>query len=706
MILHTKVSSARRALVGVVVAALFLACISLQTHIFWSAEEVGAKESWISATHPSKFSFVIKLLTYDRLHSLVRCLDSLTAADYGTQVVKLHLYIDHFPYSDISLSSPSSKSSLPSEAAVEKSLKESHALLDYVDRFTWIHGPKEIHYRIQNAGLQGQWLEAWWPTSDNEFAFVVEDDMYLSPLYFKYLTQVIETYYYNPSNYDPTVYGISLQRPRFVPVACLSHKKRASLCCCIFILLVYYGSSHFMLSRGKGFINSSCTCHKNGSITLLVCLGLLIEPTVIAIINFFYFVSIAGKHGNQLRVDNATHLFLYQLVGTWGQLLFAKPWKGFRLWYDVHKSKNLKPLLEGMVTTGWYHRSGERIWTPWFIKFAYCKGYFNLYTHFSNEQALSISYRDKGVNTKKEAGPDSALIRNETVSGLNLWEMKPLNQLKRYDYCFHEVKQGRVIENAHDVKTIIPSVQKNGTIILVNALGFREDIIRNWLCQFSKLSIRNFVILIKDHGIEKDLLLRGHAVMHFDSGLLKKENRQSPDSILYIERALTVIQAVTMILHAGYNIWLTDVSTLWLSNPFPLVHIGYADMLGFAVETRVSSEFLYIKGSKRTMSFWGNLHRHVLHQADSSATLTSSIYKQEYLGALIGMSKGVLNFKLLPSTLKVDLSVAYKNQSDGSWKLAAALLMGIPSNDSYTSTLKLSGLWQLDEELSCTGVYC
>ncbi|MCO5577767.1 hypothetical protein L7F22_031599 [Adiantum nelumboides] len=222
MVLHTKVSSARRALVGVVVAALFLACISLQTHIFWSAEEVGAKEqkqSWISATHPSKFSFVIKLLTYDRLHSLARCLDSLTAADYGTQVVKLHLYIDHFPYSDISLSSPSSKSSLPSEAAIEKSLKESHALLDYVDRFTWIHGPKEIQYRIQNAGLQGQWLEAWWPTSDNEFAFVVEDDMYLSPLYFKYLTRVIETYYYNPSNYDPTVYGISLQRPRFVPDA-------------------------------------------------------------------------------------------------------------------------------------------------------------------------------------------------------------------------------------------------------------------------------------------------------------------------------------------------------------------------------------------------------------------------------------------------------------------------------------------------------
>ncbi|KAI5063958.1 hypothetical protein GOP47_0020628 [Adiantum capillus-veneris] len=467
---------------------------------------------------------------------------------------------------------------------------------------------------------------------------MVEDDMFVSPLYFKYLRRVIETYYYNPSNYDPTVYGISLQRPRFVP----------------------------------------------------------------------------GKHGSQLRVDDATHLFLYQLVGTWGQLLFPKPWKEFRLWYDVLKSKNIKPVLEGMVTTGWYHRSKERIWTPWFIKFAYSKGYFNLYTHFSNEQALSVSYRDKGVNTKKEAGPDSTLIGNENVSGLNSWEMKPLDQLKRYDFCFHEVKQGRLIENAQGVKTIVPSFEENGTVILVDAVGFREEVIRNWLCQFSKLSIRNFVILIQDRELEKSLLRQGHAVMHLAPELLEKEIHRTlkhptlKDKIVYIERALTVIQAVTMITHSGYNIWLTDVGTLWLANPFPLVHIDNADILGFTWGTGVSSELLYIKGSKRMMSFWGNLYRNVLHQADFVANSISSNYKQNYLGVMIGnnMSKGTLSFKPLSTTLKVDLSVAYSNESDGPPKLAAALLVGIPSNDSYASALKSFGLWKLDEELVCTGVYC
>ena len=56
-----------------------------------------------------------------------------------------------------------------------------------------------------------------------------------------------------------------------------------------------------------------------------------------------------GKHGNKIKLDSNARLFLYQLVGTWGQLLFPKPWKEFRLWYDIHKAKGIKPFLEGMV---------------------------------------------------------------------------------------------------------------------------------------------------------------------------------------------------------------------------------------------------------------------------------------------------------------------------------------------------------------------
>lgn len=79
-----------------------------------------------------------------------------------------------------------------------------------------------MHYRTGNAGLQAQWLEAWWPSSDDEFAFVVEDDLEVSPLYYRFLKGLILKYYYEPENYSPDVYGASLQRPRFVAGMCFA----------------------------------------------------------------------------------------------------------------------------------------------------------------------------------------------------------------------------------------------------------------------------------------------------------------------------------------------------------------------------------------------------------------------------------------------------------------------------------------------------
>ncbi|KAL6277130.1 hypothetical protein ACE6H2_020731 [Prunus campanulata] len=151
------------------------------------------------------FTLIVKVLTFNRLESVARCLRSLAAADYLTDnKVQLHVYIDHFALGDAS-------------SNVGQKLKESHRILEFLDGFEWKYGDKLIHYRTANAGLRAQWLEAWWPSSDNEFAFVVEDDLEVSPLYYKFLRSLIVNYYYNASNYRPYIYGASLQRPRFVP---------------------------------------------------------------------------------------------------------------------------------------------------------------------------------------------------------------------------------------------------------------------------------------------------------------------------------------------------------------------------------------------------------------------------------------------------------------------------------------------------------
>ncbi|XP_048447882.1 uncharacterized protein LOC108867343 [Pyrus x bretschneideri] len=312
------------------------------------------------------FTFIIKVLTFNRLDSVARCLRSLAAANHLTDEVHLHVYVDHFAPGDA-----------PSSSNIDQKLQESHRILEFVDEFEWKFGSKLVHYRTANVGLQAQWLEAWWPNSDNEFTFVVEDDLEVSPLYYKFLRSLIVNYYYNASNYRPYIYGASLQRPRFVP----------------------------------------------------------------------------GKHGNKLQMNDTTRLFLYQLVGTWGQLLFPKPWKEFRVWYDNHKAKGIKPFLDGMVTTGWYKKMGEKIWTPWFIKFIHTRGYFNIYTNFLQERALSVSHRDAGVNYGKTAGPDSHIL-NESSLDSDFWDVQPLSDLKWYDFCFREIFPDTVVGSFDELGSV------------------------------------------------------------------------------------------------------------------------------------------------------------------------------------------------------------------------------------------------------------
>lgn len=154
-----------------------------------------------------RFSFIVKVLAYDRLDSLARCLRSLAAADYLSDRVSLHVFLDHFPALSVNASS----------AEADRKLAESRRIVDFADTFQWRFGEKIVHFRTLNAGLQSQWLEAWWPSSDDEFAFVVEDDLEVSPLYYKFLRSLILNYYYNETNFRPYIYGASLQRPRFVP---------------------------------------------------------------------------------------------------------------------------------------------------------------------------------------------------------------------------------------------------------------------------------------------------------------------------------------------------------------------------------------------------------------------------------------------------------------------------------------------------------
>ncbi|KAK4441403.1 hypothetical protein Salat_0475200 [Sesamum alatum] len=567
------------------------------------------------------FTFIIKVLTFNRLSSLSRCLNSLSRAHYDVNdKVHLHVFIDHFL-----------QDSQNDSADLDHKLNVSKQILDFVDGFDWKFGEKLVHYRTSNAGLQAQWLEAWWPTSDHEFAFVVEDDLEVSPLYYRFLKAVIFNYYYNASNFSPSIYGASLQRPRFVP----------------------------------------------------------------------------GKHGNKMQLDGGPRIFLYQLVGTWGQLLFPRPWKEFRLWYDEHKVKGMKPFLDGMVTNGWYKKMGEKIWTPWFIKFIQSHGYFNIYTNFLHERALSISHRDAGVNYGKTAGPDSYLLDENSIDS-NFLELYPLSSLKWYDFCFREVLANKIVRSSNDLGSVLQSVQQNNTVVLVSLYRVSETIVRNMLCQFERLNIRNYILVGPTSHFLLDLARRGHPVIDAsqfsDFSQLAKSINVQDSTVELIKEILVKVYATRKSLELGYSTWLLE------GNMLPVSRDSCFDSFGQSNDFYIgkTTGLFFVRSSSSTLKIWAD---HFLYDV---ASLVDTLRKQS--GSNDGMiisavekllEKQKVAFKNIDDMqLGLDVSTIRANLTSSQMKNKFIFWSSGTELDIIQRQLVLLDFWVVDSDSSCTAVVC
>ncbi|XP_022897984.1 uncharacterized protein LOC111411663 isoform X3 [Olea europaea var. sylvestris] len=148
-----------------------------------------------------------------------------------------------------------------------------------------------------------------------------------------------------------------------------------------------------------------------------------------------------------------------------------------------------------MVTNGWYKKMGERIWTPWFIKFIHSHG--------------------------KTAGPDSYLL-DANSNDSNSLELHPLSDLK----CLYRVS---------------------------------ETIVRNFLCHIERLNIRNYIFIVPTSLFLLDLARRGHPVIDkdqfYDPALAKSFKFQN--TMEELTKEILVEAFVTKrCLELGYSTWL------------------------------------------------------------------------------------------------------------------------------------------------------
>ncbi len=143
----------------------------------------------ISTNPSSKVDFTIVVLTKSRYDCLSRLLDSIQKTDYQGDAVLLQIKVDM------------------SEA------QDQRDVIKLAKSFKFKHGSTEYTISETPLGLAKSWFRAWKPYSDDDNAIILEDDIVLSPEWYRWLKGAWSKY-----SGREDLAGISLQRQTLVPL--------------------------------------------------------------------------------------------------------------------------------------------------------------------------------------------------------------------------------------------------------------------------------------------------------------------------------------------------------------------------------------------------------------------------------------------------------------------------------------------------------
>lgn len=140
-----------------------------------------------------EISLRIIVLTYDRPGSLKTCLNHIARMETEGDKIVVDIYIDKHK-NKVPRKGFSSKGHHIRTVKVAKSFRFDNSLAT-------------VHLQQQHVGVYGQWIDSWKPPSGTkEVALFVEDDLDVSPYFWKWLKAAYLRY-----RHEPDVMGISLR---------------------------------------------------------------------------------------------------------------------------------------------------------------------------------------------------------------------------------------------------------------------------------------------------------------------------------------------------------------------------------------------------------------------------------------------------------------------------------------------------------------
>lgn len=345
---------------------------------------------------------------------------------------------------------------------------------------------------------------------------------------------------------------------------------------------------------------------------------------------------------------------------------------------------------------------GERIWTPWFIKFIHSNGYYNMYTNFLNERALAISHRDAGVNYGKTAGPDSNLLYEQPLD-FNIWAMEPLKKLKWYDFCFREVQPWRFVRSYDELGSVLGSMQKQKPVVIVSFFRISNKMAKNLLCHIEKINTRNVIFIGGTPELTRDLAQRGYPVIDSE----KLINSYGSYKWVRADRSRTDIMkdilatsiTVKKSLELGHETWVIEGNIIPLSDffselPDPSCRFFFAKNL----------EMVFVRNSQLSLKIWTDDLISKLVK-DSSLVFVNHKHFAYFTRKALEESgvSDVCSFDESKIGIEVGTDTSNRSSLNDSKMAFWSRNLDLNSTQRWLSYMEL---WLIDEDLSCVSVMC
>jgi len=420
-----------------------------------------------SSTSSAYFYLRIRVLTFNRAASLRRLLNSLGSADFLNDSGKIHLEIsvDRVKREETDLKQ---QDELDAAADVrfdddiedETPRTDSHRrqqVLSMLRNFQWSHGPLTLTLHRRHLGLVGQWLSGGTlPTSMRDLTLVLEDDLELSPHFYVWLKGAICKYYIDAdnkadgqadeaTNFDPNLYGISLQNQQHVlGTSAKNHKLK----------LVRFREEKSKRQQQQHEPSSDADPSTSSNRY-----AARIDPSTL--------IDVATAVGDPSDVP----AFKYQLPGTWGLLIFPPHWLRLHAWYTAHQQRQqpserdgapssppFRPCAPHIESSSWWSSRPTSVWSQWLIRFAFEQGWYCLYSNLPQPYALAVNHREAGANHRKLQGlgaREQLLLTPPTystqmqhhlsISSAHRFAFPPTSSLSLFDFHLRRVNVSPIV---------------------------------------------------------------------------------------------------------------------------------------------------------------------------------------------------------------------------------------------------------------------